>query len=126
MKKASLVIIAVTLVFVAFAVGFFLGRSTSPSPISVSNLPTDATTEPPTTDPQPTEEEVSFPIDVNTATVEDLTALPGIGQTLAQRIVAYRNEKGSFKSLSELLNVDGIGEKTLENILQYITIGGQS
>lgn len=126
MKKASLVIIAVTLVFVAFAVGFFLGRNTTPSPISVSNLPTDATTEPPATEPQPTEKEISFPIDVNTATVEDLTALPGIGQTLAQRIVAYRNEKGSFNSLSELLNVDGIGEKTLENILQYITIGGQS
>ena len=55
-------------------------------------------------------------INVNKADAETLTRLEGIGPTLAERIVAYREENGAFESLDELLNVNGIGEKKLEKI----------
>ena len=67
---------------------------------------------------------VTFPIDINRADAEQLTALPGIGEVLAGRIVAYREENGSFLSTQELQNVEGIGEKRLDAILDLITVGG--
>lgn len=63
-------------------------------------------------------------ININTATVEELSLLPGIGTGIAQRIIEFREDAGSFRSLSDLLNVNGIGEKRLEQISDYITIGG--
>lgn len=59
-------------------------------------------------------------IDLNTATEEDLTALPGIGPVTAARIVAYREEHGNFYDPGELTEVEGIGEKTLEALLPYL------
>lgn len=53
-------------------------------------------------------------------------ALPGIGEVLARRILAYRDQNGSFSTVEELLNVDGIGKKRLEEIWDLITIGGKS
>lgn len=55
-------------------------------------------------------------IDLNSATVDQLTSLPGVGPTLAGRIVAYREEAGRFGSIDELLNVKGIGEKNFQKI----------
>ena len=63
-------------------------------------------------------------IDLNSAGVEELTRLPGIGETLAQRIVAYRQEHGPFRSVDKLKNVPGIGEKTVEEIKDSVSLGG--
>ena len=61
-------------------------------------------------------------IDLNTASVADLTRLPGIGEKRAQAIVDYRTEHGPFQSAEQLLEVSGIGEATLEGLLDYITL----
>ena len=61
-------------------------------------------------------------IPINTADVHDLDRLPGIGPTKAQAIVDYRTEHGPFQSTDQLLEVSGIGEATLEGLLDYITL----
>ena len=65
-------------------------------------------------------------IDVNTADAEKLTDLPGIGKAIAQRIVDYRKEHGPFKSVDELLNVRGIGDRSLARIRDRVTVGGKN
>ena len=56
------------------------------------------------------------PISLGTATLEQLDGLDGIGPTLAQRIVEYRAQHGGFSSLSDLGEVEGIGEKRLATL----------
>lgn len=63
-------------------------------------------------------------ININSATVEELAlALPGIGPGKAQSIVDWRNDNGAFQFLDQLLEVSGIGPKTLERIAPYINFG---
>lgn len=61
-------------------------------------------------------------ININTASLEELTTLTGIGDVKAEAIIKYRNEIGKFKSKEELLNVDGIGESLFEKIKDDITV----
>jgi competence protein ComEA len=61
-------------------------------------------------------------IDINCAEPWLLEALPGIGEVLAQRIADYRSENGPFRTIEDLLKVSGIGEATLDNIRDYITV----
>ena len=61
-------------------------------------------------------------VDINAATMEELQTIPGIGESYAARIIEYRNAHGGFEYESDLLNVEGIGEKKLEKIKEYIRI----
>lgn len=61
-------------------------------------------------------------INLNTATAEELQTISGIGEKRSQDIIAYREAKGSFKSVDDLRNVSGIGDKTLENLRAYVTV----
>jgi competence ComEA-like helix-hairpin-helix protein len=63
------------------------------------------------------------PIDVNTATVSELTALPGIGEKRARAIVEAREQRGGFKTVDELVEVRGIGPANLEKLRPYVRIG---
>ena len=67
-------------------------------------------------------QEVS-PIDVNSASVEELMSIPGIGQVMAQRIVEFREKNGPYKSVDDLLKVQGIGEKSLAKLRDRFTVG---
>lgn len=61
-------------------------------------------------------------IDLNKATKEELMTVPGIGPSTADNIINYRDEEGRFNSVDDLLNVDRIGDKTLEKIRSYFIV----
>ena len=61
-------------------------------------------------------------ININIASIEELTTLPGIGESKAQNIINYREENGYFKTIDEIKNVNGIGEATFDQLKKYITV----
>ncbi len=61
-------------------------------------------------------------VNINKAGVEELKSLPGVGASLAQRIIDYRSENGKFKTVEELENVSGIGQKKLEGMKEYLSV----
>ena len=123
MKKPRIhILVIITCIFVSFVAGFFAGRNLNRTPVQISALPTSAQTQPADeTSPEPTEPEI---ININTASVDALQTLPGIGPVLAQRIIDYRTEYGLFQTVGDLTNVSGIGTKRLEAVLDLITVGG--
>jgi len=64
----------------------------------------------------------SSPISINDASGAELQRIPGIGPSMAQRILAYRRERGGFSSIEELMEVRGIGEKTLAKMRPYVKL----
>src|SRR6266853_342678 len=62
-------------------------------------------------------------IDINTASVKDFDALPGIGAKTAALIVEYRQKNGPFKKVEELMNVRGVGEKNFLKLKPQISVG---
>ncbi|HEY3120550.1 MAG TPA: helix-hairpin-helix domain-containing protein [Vicinamibacteria bacterium] len=62
-------------------------------------------------------------VNLNAATAAQLATLPGIGPKVAARIVEYRQKSGGFKSAQELLNVQGVGEKSFRKLQPYVTTG---
>lgn len=72
--------------------------------------------------PEPAENGNTELININTASLEELDSLPGIGPTIAQRIIDYRDENGPFQTIEDILNVSGIGPSTFDNIKDLITV----
>ena len=62
-------------------------------------------------------------VNINSAGVDELVTLPGIGKAYAERIVEYRQKNGPFKKVEDILNVRGIGEKTFDRIKDRLTLG---
>jgi len=99
--------------FNSFQKHFFIEESSSSQEVS--------TIEPPTTQtrtPQHTK------VNINTAMLDELVTIKGIGPVKAQAIIDYRNSKGKFKKIEEITNVKGIGVKTFEKIKDNLYIGG--
>ena len=103
-KPHSTFLVSITLIFVAFTLGFFLGRNQNRSDVQIS-VPEKA------------------PVATGAETVLATTEA-GIGEVYAQRILDYRAIVGQFTYVEQLLNVKGIGEKRLEAIYDLVTIGG--
>lgn len=138
MKKPHLsILVLITCIFTAFVFDFFTGRNVGRTPVQIQTLqPSHETVA--VTQPEATEESASEstpesepttpagPINLNTATAEQLQTLPGIGPVIAARIIDYRTQYGEFGSVAELIAVSGIGEKKLEAIWDLVTVGGES
>jgi competence protein ComEA len=62
-------------------------------------------------------------VNLNSATVPQLEALPGIGRSTAEKIVEYRQKSGGFKKVEDLMNVQGIGEKSFLKLKPLVTVG---
>jgi len=104
----SMLLIASLVLYGRYMRGDFTDRSTVYAPVE-----TDL-------DNLVVEQNGLFLININRADVPTLTILHGIGEVLAGRIVDYREENGAFESVEELIEVKGIGEKTLEKIRSRI------
>lgn len=114
MKKALMALLAAaSAAALLFTVGFFLWRNAGSAeprfqtPGTVFAVSADADR-----------------LNINTADLDTLMTLPGIGPSLAQRILDYRAEHGPFASPADLLQIPGLGEGKLEAILEFITTGG--
>jgi competence protein ComEA len=76
----------------------------------------------PTTETGTGTSEATGLVNVNSATNAELETLPGIGEVIAQAIVDHRTENGPFTSVEQLVDVSGIGDATLENIRELVTV----
>lgn len=146
-RKGAVALLSVVLLSLAVMGGFYLGRNTVAGPVRIvtqsqaaqvpqpdsggtREIPAAQSTPDDQRGPAELEEtakdKISFPIDINTATAEELQALPGIGEARAGAIVAYREEHGPFTYVEDLRAVSGIGEGILADIMDYITVGEQN
>ena len=114
-------LLAVTAAFLLLAAGYFLGARSGTEPYRVEARPAAAETEPllPAGTPAP---ETPEKVNINTASAEELEALPGIGEKRAAAIVADRTENGPFRVPEDISRVSGIGEGILEGLMDYITV----
>lgn len=65
---------------------------------------------------------VRYPLDLNTCTAQELMTIDGVGGTRAAAIISYREHIGGYKSVEQLKDISGIGDKTYEKISPYVTV----
>lgn len=114
-------ILGLTAAFLLLTVGFFLGQRSGTQPYDVS-AQTLWTQEIGAGAQAATTETDTKPVNINTASAGELQTLPGIGQVRAEAIIADREANGPFRIPEDITRVSGIGEGTLEGILDYITV----
>lgn len=115
------IFIALCILFAVFLSGVFIGRATSRYPIDLTRADDGSFT---ASKSDSKDLFIGKKMNINVASVEDLTLIPSIGEATAQIIVDYRTEHGSFQSLSELGDVEGLGSDRILQLIDYITVGG--
>ena len=123
LSKAEIAAIIITVFFVALTVVFSLTGSNSDTTVTISEQRPGADGEAASHFTPSPESSVPAIVNINTATAQELSSFPEIGEKIAERIVAYREKNGPFKSTDEIMSVSGIGAKTYEKLKSYITTG---
>lgn len=136
LENAEKLLLALTAALCVFLLGFYVGRSGTRETITVQSaglaLPKAETStgEADTGDeaaasvlPEAASGQQGAPVNINTATAEELQTLPGIGEVLAARIIEFRTENGAFRLIDELMDVRGIGEAVFDGLKDQITVG---
>ncbi len=124
-EQKSLVVWVFVLVTVVSAITVFvlcLPNFSKAEKILYDNIPLPVTTtsQDTVTTTQQTQKEPLFPLNINTATKEELICVPGIGDVYATRIIAFREQHGGFSALEQLTEIKGIGEKRLQAFREYL------
>lgn len=118
MAKAKWWLLGITGIFLCLLLGIFIGRNLIDAYILLDNSP--QATRPAFNQ----EEQNDGKININTASLEQLQLLPGVGQTIARRIIEYREKHVRFSSITELLDVEGIGDIKYKELEPYVKVGG--
>ena len=113
--KTELILLGLAAAFLGVLLGISAGDRAASEPVSVTAERA-----------LPPEEIKVVLVDLNTAGIQELVTLPGIGQGLAQRIVDYRAAHGPFESPEALMEVSGIGEKKFAELRDYVTVGDEN
>ncbi len=119
MKNGAKTLLVATLICVAAYIGIYIGRNHTGTIVTVDVNNGNSVT----LNTMPAES-TPLLININTASVQELVMLHALSESAAQNIVSYRENYGRFLSLWELLEVDGITERILDEIWPYITVGG--
>ena len=114
-KKFPLILLLPALSFLLFALLWCFGDFSSQIKLERLTL-SDRGTERTVASPR------DLQVDLNKAELEDLLSIPGIGQSLGEKILAYRGEHGDFQKLEDLEQIPGIGEKTVEALRDYLYV----
>ena len=111
-RKTLLIFLLPLLFFLLAVVGTLLIREIRESPDPSVQIRAEAETW----------DRKDHPLDLNTATLEELCSLPNIGQTTAQRIIDYRDTHGLFRSVEELMWIDGFKSDIFKEIRDYVCV----
>lgn len=123
-KRQTYVLIGLALLIIA---GAFVGISLSqpklydePKKLEVKVITPDTSYA--ETKTQKSSIEVTYPLDINTATLEELMTIDGLGEKRASAIIEYRNYLGRYTSVDQIIQIEGFGEETYKLVAGYLTV----
>lgn len=120
-KKQSWILSAVVYLLFTVSIGLTLTFRQQNNPICVSVITQRIAA--PAMHQEESRHIIDGKIDINHASAEELTMLPGIGAKIAENIVTYRYIHGTFENIAQLKEVKGIGDARFQSIMNYVTIG---